>query len=92
VEDFGPPADILFFRRKAEERLIPAVRVSNGYAVVDWYGGGGGEQLYHKLNDKWTLLQGGGGALGPADLRELGVPERVWCALGLADGPCTPSK
>ena len=70
-QDSGPRADILAFRERADEPLIPSVHVANNYAVVEWYGGGGGEQLYHKVNGEWTLLQGAGGAFGPADLRDL---------------------
>jgi hypothetical protein len=82
-KDSGPSSEVMAFRQRATERLVPSVHVAGNYAVVNWYGMGGGQTLFHRANGKWTLLQGGGGAVGKEDMQRLHVPASAWCALAI---------
>jgi len=88
TRDAGPAVDVLALRRQATELLVPSVRVSGRYGVVDWYGSGGGQTLYQKTNGQWHLIQGGGGVLDIATLRAHQVPENAWCTLAIYDRSC----
>jgi hypothetical protein len=68
--------------------LVPAVVVAGDFAVGEWYGGGGGQQLFEKRDGHWRFVRGGGGQLGVASLRSSGVPEKLMCGLRAVDAAC----
>jgi len=86
--DAGPQADVESVRRLIRGPLVPAVAVSGNWALGDWYGAGGGEQLYRKHNGRWTFLTGGGGALGVDEMLEHRVPRTDWCKLEVYNATC----
>lgn len=87
-KDVGPQADVLAVRMVARGPLIPAVHVSHGYALAEWYGAGGGQTIYRKANGAWTVVTGGGGVLGVNEMRSYGVPQDAWCDLGVYNAHC----
>ena len=87
-KDAGPPDDIEKVRRLVDGPLVPSVIVSDGWAVAEWYGAGGGMSLWSKHNGEWRLVQGGGGAMGVSEMRRYGVPESDWCKFGIAGAKC----
>jgi hypothetical protein len=88
--DSGPTADIETLRSQSGP-LVPSVTVVDNFAMVSWYGAGGGEQIYRKAGGKWIFMLGGGGAWGSQDLIAHGVPARDLCPLGVYDAKC-PKK
>jgi hypothetical protein len=89
-DDWGPIADVEAVRIQMQGPLVPSVRVAGAYARGGWYGAGGGEVLFKRVDGKWQRVTGGGGALGVDEMRRYGVPKRTWCALGVYDAPCPP--
>jgi hypothetical protein len=93
--DIGP-ADQIEAVREIERGsgLHPWVAVSGGYALADWYGGGGGEHLYARRRGRWTLIAGGGGSMDAGILRAFGVPMAASCELAgwSASGPACPAR
>jgi hypothetical protein len=88
--DVGPSDQVEAIRAMEEGfGLHPRVAVADGYALADWYGGGGGEHLYARRHGRWTLVAGGGGVMDTSLLRAFGVPPRASCILA---GHGTPSK
>ena len=80
--DIGPPAQVESVRRiQGANAFHPYVAVVGGYALADWYGGGGGEHLYAARHGRWVRIGGGGGAMGVEGLRALGVPRWASCIL-----------
>lgn len=86
-KDAGPAADIESVRRLMPGPLVPYVLISGDWAKGEWYGAGGGDALYHKRGDTWTLIENGGGAIGVDYMKKYGVPQSAWCALGIFDAP-----
>jgi hypothetical protein len=86
--DSGAQADVESVRRLMRGPLVPAVAVSGNWAIGDWYGAGGGEQLYRRLDGRWKFVAGGGGALGVSEMHEYGVPRADWCKLEVYDATC----
>lgn len=87
--DSGPAADVTALRRLMDGPLVPSVVVSGNWALGSWYGAGGGEQLYHRLNGRWRFIAGGGGAMNVEDLLAHGVLRSTACALV---GTCGPAR
>jgi hypothetical protein len=81
--DFGSPAGIDAIRRSRDEAFVPAVIVSGNFALVGWYGGGGGEDLLQKRGNRWHVVADGGGLLDVSQLRERGVPKASWRLFGI---------
>lgn len=55
---------------------MTAFRQAGDYALVDWeQGESGGQALLRKVDGRWWILTGGGGAMDGGNLWELGVPE-----------------
>ena len=62
--------------------IIPFVRVVNGYAFMEWWGWGGGENFYKKTPQGWKRFAGSGGAYRPEELHnQYGVPLAIAKAL-----------
>ena len=56
-------------------RTITHVRIAGNFALGWWdETNAGGEDLYSKSASGWTFVTGGGGAMGPEELRRAGVP------------------
>ena len=87
-QDAGPPADVEAVRRLMRGPLVPFVSVSHGWAMGQWYGGGGGQTLFQLRHGTWTFVAGGGGAMGTEEMRKYGVPQTSWCALGIDSAVC----
>lgn len=87
-KDEGPAAAVEAVRSLMRGPLVPNVIVSGDWAMGGWYGGGGGESLYHRRDGRWRLVSGGGGAMGVSEMRRYGVPESVWCKFGIYDAKC----
>ena len=64
-----------------EAEIVPFVRVVDGYAIMQWWGWGGGENFYKKTPRGWKRFMGGGGAASPGDLTAKGVPLAIAKAL-----------
>ncbi len=81
--DIGPAADVEAVRAQAAgmAEIIPFVRVIDGYAFMEWWGWGGGENFYKKTANGWKKFAGGGGAANIGDLTAKGVPLRIAKAL-----------
>ncbi len=63
-------------------RKIDTVKITGTWAMVSWsFTEGGGMDLYHRIDDRWRCVTGGGGAMGPVDLNREGVPESLWTKL-----------
>ena len=88
LRDAGPASDVEQVRALVDGPLVPYVIVSNGWAMAQWYGAGGGMSLWQKHAGHWRLVQGGGGALGTSEMREHGVPKSDWCKFGIVDAKC----
>lgn len=82
VVDHGPAADVVAVRSAYRDQfLVPWVRVSGNYALLEWTLPGGGEQVYARRGTGWGRIAGGGGAFMVRDLRRYGVPVTNACAL-----------
>ena len=81
--DVGRAADVEAVRAQGAgfAEIIPFVRVIDGYAIMQWWGWGGGENFYKKTPHGWKEFMGGGGAAIPSDLTAKGVPLAVAKAL-----------
>jgi hypothetical protein len=81
--DIGPANDVVAVRalQSAAKSLIPRVHVVDGYAMSDWYGGGGGEDVFAKRDGTWHRIAGGGGAYDTTELVRVGVPPKIAAAL-----------
>jgi hypothetical protein len=81
--DVGPTADVEAVRAHGAgfTEIIPFVRVMDGYAIMQWWGWGGGENFYKKTPRGWKQFTGGGGATTINDLVSKGVPLAVAKAL-----------
>jgi len=90
--DAGPRADVEAVRKQIRGPLIPSVAVAGKYALASWYGGGGGEWLFRRDRGRWRWIFGGGGALGVQDVRQYGVPQSAWCALGIYNARCRTNQ
>lgn len=88
--DSGPPQDVDAIRKLMAGPLVPYVIVSRDWAIGEWYGAGGGQDLFHRNNRGWHFVAGGGGELGAVEMRAYGVPQDVWCRLGIRDAKCKP--
>jgi hypothetical protein len=86
--DVGAPAQIETLRREQFAPFVSSVVISGKYAMVQWYGAGGGQQLLQKQAGRWQRLIGGGGALGVTEMRKYGIPHAAWCAFGIFDAKC----
>jgi len=74
--DAGSSSDVNGVRAQAigVAEIIPYVRVVDGYAFMEWWGWGGGENFYKKTPTGWKKFMGGGGAASVNDLMAKGVP------------------
>lgn len=91
--DAGPSADVVAIRKmRRGTGLNPYVAVSGNWALADWYGGGGGQDLYRKRNGIWSRFSHSGGALGVAEMRSYGVPQSAWCVFGIYNAKCPVSR
>jgi len=86
--DAGPPAAIEAIRKSRDEPLVPAVIISGNFALVAWYGAGGGQNLLEKRAERWYLLADGGGLIDDAEMRAYGVPQAARCLFGSHDAKC----
>lgn len=63
---------------------VDSLRLKENWALAsETYarGEGGGMELFRKVDGKWLYVGGGGGALGPHELYQMGVPRRLWSEL-----------
>lgn len=88
LRDAGPSEQIEAVRRLMLGPLIPSVVVSGEWAIGEWYGAGGGRDLFRLRGGTWVLTADGGGAMGVAEMRTHGVPESDWCKFGIYDAHC----
>jgi len=80
VVDHGPAADVAAVRSAYRDQfLVPWVRVSGDYALLEWTLPGGGEHA--RRGTGWKRIAGGGGALMARDLHRYGIPAANACAL-----------
>ena len=80
--DRGPAFDVAAVRSAYRDQfLVPWVRVSGDYALLQWTLPGGGEQVYARRRTGWERIAGGGGAFMVRDLYRYGVPVAHACAL-----------
>jgi hypothetical protein len=80
--DRGPAADVAAVRSAYRDPfVVPWVRVSGDYALLEWTLPGGGEQFYARRATGWKRIAGGGGAMMVRDLRSYGAPIANACAL-----------
>jgi hypothetical protein len=92
VYDVGPPRLIEDLRRKVRGPLVPVVTVVGRFALVGWYGAGGGDDVFRRTAGRWDLIADGGGAIGVSEMRALGIPQADLCALGVYDAKCPPRR
>ena len=61
--DYGPAADVQAVRAQGAglAEIIPFVRVADGYAIMEWWGWGGGQDFYKRTPGGWKKFMGGGG-------------------------------
>ena len=90
--DSGPTADVVEVRRLMGGPLVPFVTVSGDWTLGEWYGAGGGEDLFHRVGRNWRVVAGGGGAMGVHEMKKYGVPRSVWCVFGIYDAPCKKKR
>lgn len=86
--DTGPVRDIEALRRQMAGPLIPWVVVDGTWAAVQWYGAGGGLDIFRLRGAHWQLVADGGGAIDTDEARGIGIPQRSWCALGILRAAC----
>ncbi len=82
LRDSGANADVIAIRGLMQNRfhshqIIGPVRVVQNYALVGWWGWGGGETLFRKAGHHWSIVTSGGGVLDAAGLRRYGVPAPI---------------
>jgi hypothetical protein len=88
--DEGAQADVDAIREQMNG-LVPSVTIVGNYAIGEWYGGGGGQQLYRHQAGRWVRMAGGGGAMGTDEMIAYHVPKSAWCKLGVYNAKCTRS-
>lgn len=88
ANDAGAPEQVEAVRQLMDGPLIPTVIVWGNYAIGDWYGAGGGQDLFRLRNHQWTFIEGGGGVLGTEEMVRHGVPRAAWCPLRIHDANC----
>ena len=86
--DSGPLGQVEALRKRSPGPLLPSVIVIGDYAIVQWYGAGGGQRLYRRKADRWHFLLGGGGARASSEMAKFGVPKADWCRFGIIDAKC----
>jgi hypothetical protein len=81
--DRGPIADVVAVRNAVRSlgELIPYVRVSGDYALVEWTLPGGGQAFYGRRNGRWSRLGGGGGFTNVEGVHAIGAPWHDACAI-----------
>jgi hypothetical protein len=72
--DRGPASDIIAVRGITRGPLVPCIRVSESYALAEWYGAGAGQSFYRKQAGAWKLVTSNEGAMSPEQLENYGVP------------------
>jgi hypothetical protein len=79
MTDYGNKVDIEQVRERVDMQgeAIGPVKVDGGYALLEWWGRGGGEALFEKRHGHWERITGGGGCLVFGDLRGYGVTSSV---------------
>jgi hypothetical protein len=89
IVDSGTSADIVAVRARMRGPLVPYVLISRNWALGEWYGAGGGSNLFHRTGGRWVFVAGGGGAMDIGLLRGHGVPLADACRFrrGLAIRP-----
>jgi hypothetical protein len=78
--DSGDPAAVTAVRRELlshQQEAIGPVVVQSGYALVHWWGNGGGEDAYEHRGTEWHRISGGGGTLTARELESSGVPNAI---------------
>ena len=91
--DAGPPSQIESIRKQGKAGpLVPYVVVAGNFAVLEWYGAGGGKALLYFSNGRWNTIVRGGGDLSTDVARKHGVPESAWCPFGIPDAKCPPKN
>ncbi len=90
--DWGTSADIEAVRKLMRGPLVPFVAVAGDWAMGNWYGAGGGQDLFARRYGEWRFIAGGGGAMGVDEMREYHVPESAWCLFGISGATNCPSK
>jgi hypothetical protein len=86
--DVGPAADVATIRLLMTGPLVPTVRIAGDNALAEWYGAGGGQDLFRRQGQRWRFVTGGGGMIDAAYLRQLGVPSATACTLAVDDATC----
>jgi hypothetical protein len=86
--DAGPRSAVEAVRLQMRGPLVPSVFVAGDFALGQWYGAGGGQDLFRFANGTWKLVDGGGGAMGTSNMIEHGVPKSDWCALHVYGVKC----
>ena len=86
--DAGPQSQVEAVRKMMRGPLVPFVIVSRKWAMGEWYGAGGGEQLFKSMNGAWHQVAGGGGAMSFSIVRAFGVPYDDACKFHIYDAKC----
>jgi hypothetical protein len=92
ASDFGPPEQIDTVRKSMRGPFVPYVVVLGDWALGEWYGGGGGQDLFRRRGNTWYLIADGGGAQGTDEMRKYGVPQSDWCLFGVYNAKCPTPK
>lgn len=63
---------------------VRRVTIVKDYAIVHvtYKQEGGGQIVARKVNGRWISLGGGGGAMGPHEFYQYGIPPQYWSQLG----------
>jgi hypothetical protein len=88
LKDAGPAAEVEEVRRLMNGPLVPWVVVAGTWAMGEWYGAGGGQNLFQMHGGRWRFAAGGGGAMDVSLMRAHGVPQSDWCRFGIYDANC----
>ncbi|MBI3929681.1 MAG: YARHG domain-containing protein [Armatimonadetes bacterium] len=69
-------------RKTYPQERVDNVRTADGWALAtvegdDW----GGMALLHRFDGAWKIVSSGGGAMGPGELFQVGVPRALWSRL-----------
>lgn len=69
-----------FMAREMPNYSVVSVRVQGNWALCHWAYGSEAEgmALLKKLGSSWEIATSGGGAMGPGELAQYGVPEAQW--------------
>lgn len=65
------------------DRTPGDMKIADHWALVNWSyrGESEGVDLWHFMDGQWHYLVGGGGAMGPGELHQYGVPKQYWLKL-----------